>query len=69
MTRANFFWEERGEGGSLCPGLGWEVLIGWGNKNLVWGFYWGVELFQVRECANFRLIVGEILANYSFNVI
>ena len=49
MTRANFFWEERGEGGSLCPGLGWEVLIGWGNKNLVWGFYWGVELFQVRE--------------------
>ena len=49
MTRANFFGGERGEGGSLCPGLGWEVSIGWGNKNLVWGFYWGVELFQVRE--------------------
>ena len=43
---------------SLCAGSGWEGFSGRENKDLVEGFYSGVELFQMREWANFRPVGG-----------
>ena len=63
------FWGGEGGGRFSLSGIRMGGVDWVGEINLVWGFYGGVELFQVREWANFRLIGGEILANYSFNVI